>query len=466
MEKKLLSFNQFLKETTEIGDVTGDSPDPNVINRPETEREARSRIAKGIVQSLFGDIGATGGVDNVIDQTKEVKESLPYRGCGMSEPYKLEKTPLSVMTIKILLSYLQEKKSGEYSRVINELNEKRSVIIGIRNRIATKKESSNQDRFCDALYFIPANSKDGTEISGDSKSVIMSGEKNESVGIIEFIENKILEIESISESGLWSFEYFNDMHKERELLIMSRSLIESGEISSEEFLNLYEDLESLEKALGKTKKKPKTNQTNKDQNKNSVSTAPSNLGDKITPYQITTVPSLAYYGKNPMNPKGVGIKMPGDTVYFLKESSLGNQSPYKMMVEGEKIKVGRYPIGVTKFETYKPAEIYTENCGMQIHRSSTKGEGICVGPWSAGCQVFSDYEEWKDFISKAESQSINGGKFLYGLIQLDDIPEEVLKSAMIGVSYDSKEPVVKLEPDKKEKKSTNKKDIRKVGYSG
>lgn len=466
MEKKLLSFNQFLKETTGIEDVTGDSPDSNVINRPETEREARSRIAKGIVQSLFGDMGATGGVDNVIDQTKEVKESLPYRGCGISEPYKLEKTPLSVMTIKILLSYLQEKKAGEYSRVINELNEKRSVIIGIRNRIATKKESSNQDRFCDALYFIPGNAKDGTESSGDSKSVIMSGGKNESVEIIEFIENKIVEIESISESGLWSFEYFNDMHKERELLIMSKGLIESGEISSEEFLNLYEDLESLEKALGKSKKKPKTNQTNKEKNKNSVSTTPSNLGDKITPYQITTVPSLAYYGKNPMNPKGVGIKMPGDTVYFLKESSLGNQSPYKMMVEGEKIKVGRYPIGVTKFETYKPAEIYTENCGMQIHRSSTKGEGICVGPWSAGCQVFSDYEEWKDFISKAESQSMNGGKFLYGLIQLDDIPEDVLKSAMIGVSYDSKEPVVKSEPDKKEKNSTNKKDISKVGYSG
>jgi hypothetical protein len=105
-----------------------------------------------------------------------------------------------------------------------------------------------------------------------------------------------------------------------------------------------------------------------------------------------------------------------------------------MMVEGEKVKVGRYPIGITKFETYKPADVYTENCGMEIHRSSTKGEGICVGPWSAGCQVFSDYEEWKEFIAKAEKEQMNNGKFIYALIQLDDIPDDVMNNAIKGVS--------------------------------
>ena len=105
-----------------------------------------------------------------------------------------------------------------------------------------------------------------------------------------------------------------------------------------------------------------------------------------------------------------------------------------MMVEAEKIKVGRYPIGVTKFETYKPADISEENCGMQIHRSSTKGVGVCVGPWSAGCQVFSDNSEWEEFISKAEKETMNNSKFIYALIQLDDI-QEALPSALMGIEY-------------------------------
>jgi len=158
-----------------------------------------------------------------------------------------------------------------------------------------------------------------------------------------------------------------------------------------------------------------------------------NLGDKFVPYQITTVPSLAFYGKKPLNPKGTGIKIPGDTIYYLKDSSIGDEK-YKMMVEGEKIKVGRYPVGVTRYETYKPAEVFVEDCGMQIHRSSTKGVGVCVGPYSAGCQVFADYDEYKDFISKAEREQMNAGKFIYALIQLDDIDEKVLQDAMNGIS--------------------------------
>jgi hypothetical protein len=144
---------------------------------------------------------------------------------------------------------------------------------------------------------------------------------------------------------------------------------------------------------------------------------------------------LAYYGKNPMNPKGVGIKLPGDTLYVLQEATLGGKTKYKMMVEYKEIRVGRYPVGVTKFETYKPADEYTESCGMHIHRSSTKGVGVCVGPWSAGCQVFSDIDQWNEFIGKAEKESMNGGRFVYALIQLDDIPEKVLASAIIGVKF-------------------------------
>jgi len=475
MDKKLFTFKQFTNEQQDplVTGVTGSTDTPG---KPETEREAKSRIATGIIKSLFGaNVGLSGGVDSLIDQTKEVKESLPYRGCGASEPFTLDKTPLSVMTIKILLNYVQEKKVGDYSKVITELNEKRAVIIGIRNKLDVKKETSNQDRFTDALYFIPGNAKDGSGVvsatgpTGSSDPAKKN--KNESLIILEFIDQRILELGNISESDLWSFEDFENINKERVFLIENRDLLESGEITGDEFIQLYEE-GILGKIWGGIKKgakwvgqkvglvdedpkkdnKRRSDDDDSKSNKSQVTgptgaivptgptgptgqIPPASLGDKITPYQITTVPSLAYYGKKPMNPKGVGIKLPGQTLYIFQESSLGSGTRYKMMVEGEPIKVGRYPIGVTKFESYKPAEVYTESCGMQIHRSSTKGVGICIGPWSAGCQVFSDNEEWKDFISKAEKEQMNATKFYYGLIQLDDIPKEVMDDALKGLVY-------------------------------
>ena len=346
MRKSLLTFENFISEQEDTINSTGTTPSP----APETEREAKSRIAAGLVKSLFGDIaGLTGGIDSQIEVTPEIKDSLPYKGCGATEPFKIEKTPIPVNSFKIILEYLQGQNKGDYSRSIKELEENRAVIVGIRNRLSIKKESINQDRFIDALYFIPGGIQAGPALAA------------------------------------------------KESIILKYS----------EYYKMYEA----------------------DQ-------------QGITPYQITTVPSLAYYGKKPLNPKGTGIKLPGDTLFYLKDHKLGHGT-YKMMVEGEKVKVGRYPIGVTKFETYKPAEVFTENCGMEIHRSSTKGEGICVGPWSAGCQVFSDYEEWKEFIAKAEKEQMNNGKFIYALIQLDDVPDDVMNNAIKGIASNvqSEEPV-------------------------
>jgi hypothetical protein len=369
MEKPLLSFKNFIREQEEAEDSVKSE-------RPETDREARSRIAAGLVQGLFGGIGGlTGSIDKDITQTKEVKDSLPYKGCGINEPFKIEKTPIPLEAFKIILNYLNDKKIGDYRKSIKELEEGRAVIVGVRNKIAVKKETANQDRFIDQLYFIPGGAKSGEATASTEKP------KNESE-VFSFVEfSKIYEAEA-------------------------------------------EDL------LSKIKNPKKASE--KDTDKKQEVAKPIPTGDKFLPYQITTVPSLAFYGKDPINPKGTGIKLPGDTIYYLKESSLGS-STYKMMVEGESSNVGRYPIGVTKFETYKPAEVYKENCGMQIHRSSTKGVGVCVGPWSAGCQVFSDYSEWEEFISKAEKEAMNANKFIYALIQLDDIPDEIMKNAMLGI---------------------------------
>lgn len=489
---KILSFDQFMNEEESGATGTSTSATDSNLAKPETEREAKSRIALGIVQNLFGDVkgltGLTGGVDALIDQTKEVKESLPYKGCGAAEGYKMEKADLSVLTIKILLEYLQEKQIGNYSRAIKELNEKRAIIVGVRNKLSVKKESINQDRFCDALYFIPGNASDGTGVTGPTGSTGATGttasaapkkddkkgdvfdrikkKKNESLDLEQRIQNRIDELEYLAESGLWSFEQFDEMGKERNFLIEHLDLLKEGQISEDEFMELYEGFFSwvgrgikqfgtwVGTKLGFIDEKPKAPKYNIDAedepSKKGVAAAstgsagsagptgptpPASLGDIIKPYQITTVPSLAYYGKKPMNPKGVGIKLPGDTLYVYKESTLGGKQKYKMLVEYEEIKVGRYPVGVTKFETYKPADTFTESCGMQIHRSSTNGVGVCVGPWSAGCQVFSDIDQWNEFTGKIEKETMNSSRFVYALIQLDDIPEAVMASAMVGLKF-------------------------------
>jgi hypothetical protein len=431
MDKKLFTFKQFTNEQEDpiVTGVTGSTDTPG---KPETEREAKSRIATNIIKGLFGEnVGLSGGVDSLIDQTKEVKESLPYRGCGASAPFTLDKAPLGVMTIKILINYLQEKKVGDYSKVIEELNEKRAVIIGIRNKLDVKKETANQDRFTDALYFIPGNAKDGSGVTGPTGSTGSTGP----TGPVPTKKETPAKDKSV-------FDRIKDKKNEsiKNRLNSINYMIESGVFTFEEYYSLNEEKNNILSIL-----KEDNNPTGP-----IVPTGPTgpiaNLGDKITPYQITTVPSLAYYGKKPMNPKGVGIKLPGQTLYIFQESSLGSGTRYKMMVEGEPIKVGRYPIGVTKFESYKPAEVYTESCGMQIHRSSTKGVGICVGPWSAGCQVFADNEEWKDFISKAEKEQMNATKFYYGLIQLDDIPKEVMDDALKGLVYQGAVDVASANP--------------------
>lgn len=465
MDKKLFTFTQFINEQDDsvLPSATG-SIDPG---KPETEREAKSRIATGIIKNLFGDnVGLTGGVDYLIDQTKEVKESLPYRGCGANSPYPLDKTPLNVMTIKILLDYLQKKYEGDlntkYDQVISELNEKRAIIIGIRNKIDVKKDTANQDRFIDALYFIPGNAKDGSDIVGSTgatepvkketqakdKSVFdrIKDKKNES------LKNRLNSIDYIIESGVFTYEEYYKLNEEKKNILLI--------LNEDDFFNKIKNLEKNKESNkeAKNNKNPIGSSATLPQN---ITTSPLSLGDKITPYQITTVPSLSYYGKKPMNPKGVGIKLPGQTLYILQERSLGSGAKYKMMVEGQPIAVGRYPIGVTKFETYKPAEVYTESCGMQIHKSSTNGVGICVGPWSAGCQVFADNQEWQDFISKAEKEQMNATKFYYGLIQLDDIPKEVMDNALKGLVYGSTEEIASSDskgstgPAKKAKVLTN-----------
>lgn len=389
MKKRVLKFKEYLIKE-ELDTLTNQVDKNTTIanpNAPETEEAAKSRIAKGLISNLFGDIsGIEGGVDELIEQTPEVKESRPYKGCGQNSPYEMEKNPMAVETAKILLEYLDSTGKGDYKRALKELEENRSLVLGVRNKIDVKKESANNDRFTDALYLFP------------------QGASKESEKYLKAASEKRAEEEK--------------KRKEKEAANQKKS---------------------IDNPLAKMKRK---DGGKKEKEKDDV-----DLGEEFMPYQITTSPSLAYYGDKPVNPKGTGIKLPGDTIYYLQDRKLGH-GKYKMMVEGEPINVGRYPIGVKKMDTYLPANKHKENTGMHIHRSSTKGKGVCIGPWSAGCQVFDDINEYDDFIKKAEKQTNNGKKFIYALIQLDDIPDSVMEKAMIGErASDSVAPLANTETE-------------------
>ena len=336
--KRLLNFNQYVLNEQE-----------EEVVKPETDREAKSRIAASLLKTVFGDVnGLTGGIDSQIEVTKEVKGGLPYSACG-GPAFQLSRTEFPVKFFKNVLKYLQDEKGIDHSRALKELDEGRSLVIGIRNKIDIKSKPENNDKFTDTLYLIEQKSTDET---------------------------------------------------------------------------------------------------------------------MVKPYQITTSPSLAYYGKKPLNPQGTGIKLPGDTLYNLGMHKMGHGT-YVLMAEAEPIEVGRYDIGVTKYETYHPVDKFQKQyCGMQIHRSSTGAVSPCIGPWSAGCQVFCDINEFNDFIARAQKQSSNSKRFIYALIELDsfaDKSEELLKGPS---KSDDSNTVVKKEDDKKKKESeaSKKSEIKDLAF--
>ena len=140
-------------------------------------------------------------------------------------------------------------------------------------------------------------------------------------------------------------------------------------------------------------------------------------------FQATTCPSLAYYGsgKKVINKDGVAILQPGAYHYKVGIHREGSKNAHEALRQDGDVKLNRFPIGTTKFDTYHPgnSEI-TDTAGINIHRSSME-RGICVGPWSGGCQVISEGNDFKKFMSTLKGSEINGNKFIYCLVELDTL---------------------------------------------
>jgi hypothetical protein len=143
--------------------------------------------------------------------------------------------------------------------------------------------------------------------------------------------------------------------------------------------------------------------------------------DKVASYQITTSPSVAYYGdiKRTMNKDGVAIMQPGVTKYTIGVHNKGKPTQHEALVQAGDMAIERFKVGSTELDKYNPGNPDKgSEYGINIHKSSQE-LGVCVGPWSAGCQVFANGTDFANFMAKMKGATANGNSFLYALIEND-----------------------------------------------
>lgn len=150
---------------------------------------------------------------------------------------------------------------------------------------------------------------------------------------------------------------------------------------------------------------------------------PSKPDEKVLSYQATTSPSLAYYSdpERMLNKDGTAIMDPGVYKYKVGIHRKGSPTQHEALIQSGDMDIQRFKPTIKEFETYAPGVSDTGNgYGINIHKSSLE-RGVCVGPYSAGCQVFADGQEFLQFMTILKSSSANGGEYLYALVQNDDL---------------------------------------------
>lgn len=128
-------------------------------------------------------------------------------------------------------------------------------------------------------------------------------------------------------------------------------------------------------------------------------------------YQITTDPGT-YWLKNPMNVNGTAILKAGQ---YLNSHKIGlHRGEYSALVQANPVTVFR-DYDRNAILDFNNGKEYTGLFGINIHKASNVTSQ--VDKWSAGCQVFKNSEDFKDFMQLAQKhKEKNGDKFTYTLI--------------------------------------------------
>ena len=146
-------------------------------------------------------------------------------------------------------------------------------------------------------------------------------------------------------------------------------------------------------------------------------------------FQFTVDPG-EYWAKNPMKKTGTAFLVPDQYV-----------DVYKIDWH-----LGKPPRGYKALcQRNGPVRVYRDNnkdewrdvdyddydgddegrFGINIHRSTLRGESTVVGRWSAGCQVFKKLHEFKFFMKLCKEHSKkHGNLFTYTLLEQEDFETE------------------------------------------
>ena len=137
-------------------------------------------------------------------------------------------------------------------------------------------------------------------------------------------------------------------------------------------------------------------------------------------WPITTDPGK-YWLKNPMNPKGTAVLLPGQ---YRSTWQLGkHQNSYEALVQSKPVKVWRDNNKDEVIDFNNITTLIDEGYfGINIHRSNPYSESYVVNKWSAGCQVFKKIDDFNTFMELCrDSAKLYGPKFTYTLIDEKDL---------------------------------------------
>lgn len=134
-------------------------------------------------------------------------------------------------------------------------------------------------------------------------------------------------------------------------------------------------------------------------------------------YKATTDPGL-YYLQHPLNQAGTAILKEGQ---YRSTYRLGTHRGYKALQQNRPLTV------IRDFDrddrlTFSGGREQTGMFGINIHRAGRSAESTLVNRWSAGCQVFANPHDFRDFI-KLCGQAVNewGNSFTYTLLHENDL---------------------------------------------
>lgn len=141
---------------------------------------------------------------------------------------------------------------------------------------------------------------------------------------------------------------------------------------------------------------------------------------EVRSYSITTDPGKIWMEK-PMNSKGCAILVPDQYRGVYKIDGHGKTRYEALCQRGGEVSVYR-DANLDHEHDRDAGTITTGNYGINIHRSRSTGETELVGAYSAGCQVFKNATDFKDFMKLVNKSADKfGNSFTYSLLNEGDI---------------------------------------------